>query len=134
MTKLHRTSENETCLRHRSFRRVNEQKNAVHHFKNTLDLAAEIGVAGGINNVYLYAVAYYGCVFRKDRDAALALKIAGVHDSLAHDLILVILSALLQHFIHESSLAMVNVGDNRYIFQIFTYQKNYSASLMDCGK
>ena len=44
--------QNESCLRHTALECVNEKKNAVNHGENSLNLAAEIGMAGGVNNVY----------------------------------------------------------------------------------
>ena len=51
---LQRMLEHETGLRHRAFKRVDEQQHAVHHLQHALNLAAEVGVAGGIDDVDLH--------------------------------------------------------------------------------
>ena len=88
MTQLQCLLQHEARLGHGTLRRVDQQQNAVDHLQNTLDLAGEVGVTRGINNVDLI-------IFRQNRDAALALKIAGVHDSVCHHLIFAVNAALL---------------------------------------
>ena len=41
----------ETGLRHTALKGVNKQQNAVNHSEYTLNLSAEIGVAGGVNYI-----------------------------------------------------------------------------------
>ena len=87
--------QHEPRLGHGALSRVDEQQNAVDHLQNALDLAGEIGVARGVDDVDLIIFIVYGGVFRQNRDAALALKIAGVHDSVCHHLIFAVNAALL---------------------------------------
>ena len=54
-------------------------------------------------------------IFRQNGDAAFPLKIARVHHAVCHDLILAVHPALLQHFIDQRRLAVVNVRDDRNI-------------------
>ena len=51
---LQRFHQNELGLRHSALESVNDQHNAVYHFKDTLNLAAEISMARGVDNVDLY--------------------------------------------------------------------------------
>ena len=53
VTQLQRAGEDEARLRHGALSGVDEQDNAVDHLEDTLDLAAEVGVARGIDNVDL---------------------------------------------------------------------------------
>ena len=115
MVEFERFLHNEARLRHRAFRRVDEQKHAVHHFQNALHLAAEIGVPGGIDDVDLDAVVMHGCVFRQNGDAALALERVRVHDPLFDDLIFSESAALFEHLIHERRFAVVDVRDDRHV-------------------
>ena len=46
----------EACLGHGTFGSIDKKKHAVDHFENTLDLAAEIGVTGGIDYIDLDAL------------------------------------------------------------------------------
>lgn len=57
---------------------------AVNHFQNAFNLAAEIGMAGSVNNVYAIAFVVYRRVFRKNCDAALTFKVIGVHYPVLH--------------------------------------------------
>ena len=75
VVELKRSLKNEAGLGHRSFRRVNEQNNAVYHFEYTLDLASEIGVSGSVDNIYLYTLIRYCRVFGKNGDSSFALKV-----------------------------------------------------------
>ncbi len=47
--------EHETCLRHRTLESVDQQQAAVGHVEHPFHLAAEIGVAGGVYDIYLVA-------------------------------------------------------------------------------
>jgi hypothetical protein len=120
MVQIKRLLQDETGLRHRAFRRVNQQNNAVHHLQNTLHLAAEIRVTGGIDDVDLHAVVVNGSVLCQNGDSALPFQIAGVHHAGHGFLIVAVDSSLLQKSVHQRGLAVVNVGNNGYISQIFS--------------
>ena len=72
-------------------------------------------MAGGIDNIDLYAVVHAGGVLRKYCDSALTLDGVAVHYAVADYLILAESAALLEHFIDQGSLAVVNVGDDRNV-------------------
>ena len=119
MTQLQRAGEDEARLRHGALSGVDEQDNAVDHLEDTLDLAAEVGVARGIDNVDLGVAVADGGVFSKDRDAALSLEVVRVHDAVDDLLIFAVHAALLEHFVDEGGLAVVDVGDDGYIAKFF---------------
>ena len=75
-------------------------------------------MAGGVNDVDLYAVIVNGGIFGKYGDAALALQVVGVHDAVCDLLVLTENAALLQHLVDKGSLAMVNVSDYRNVSEI----------------
>ena len=75
VVQLKRTLKDKTRLRHRSLGCVDKQQNAVDHLQNSLDLAAEVRVTGGVYDVDLYALVVYGGVLCKNGNAALALKV-----------------------------------------------------------
>ena len=112
MAELQRTAQHEARLRHGAFGGVHKQDNAVDHFEHAFDLAAEVGVARRIDDVDLDALVSDGGILRKDGDAALAFEIAGIHHALNDFLILAVHARLLEHFVHERRLAVVNVGDD----------------------
>ena len=112
MIQLKRALKNKTGLRHGTLGCIYKQKHAVDHFKHTLDLAAEVGVTGGVNYVDLYALVMYSGVFGQNGNAALTLDIARVHDAGAHFLIVTENTALLKHLVDQGGFAVVNVCDN----------------------
>jgi hypothetical protein len=84
---LQRLAQDEARLGQRALAGVDEQQHAVDHRQPALDLAAEVGVAGRVDDVELHpAVADRG-VLGQDRDALLALEVHRVHDALGHVLI-----------------------------------------------
>ena len=115
VTHLHRLSVDEPRLRHGTFRGVHEKDDSVHHLEYSLDLASEIRVSGGVDYVYLHAVIFDRRVLCKDSYPALALEVARVHDSFRDSLVFVIFAALLEHFVDEGRLAVVDVRDDRYV-------------------
>ena len=70
-------------------------------------------MARGVNDIDLIVLIADGGIFRQDRDAALPLQIAGVHDPVDHGLVFAVNTALLEHLIDQGRLAVVNVGDDR---------------------
>ena len=119
VTQLQRAGEDEARLRHGALSGVDEQDDAVDHLEDTLDLSAEVGVARGIDNVDLGVAIADGGVFGEDRDAALTLEVVRVHDAVDDLLIFAVHAALLEHFVDEGGLAVVDVGDDGYIAKFF---------------
>ena len=112
VTELKRARQDESRLRHRALGSVNEQDNAVDHLEDTLDLAAEVGVSRGIDDVYFRIAVAHGGVLCHDGYAALALKVVRVHDAVNYLLIFAVNAALLEHLVNERGLAVVNVRDD----------------------
>ena len=69
-------------LRQRAFARVHQQHHAVHHLQRALHFAAEIAVAGRVDDVDLDAVIADAGGLGENGDAALALELVGVHHAL----------------------------------------------------
>ena len=111
--------QDEAGLGHAALGRVNQQQNAVDHLQHALDLAAEVGVARGVNDVDFNALVLTGAVLGQNGDAALTLNIAGVHDALGHLLVGTESAGLLQHLVDQCGLAVVNVSNDRNIAEIF---------------
>ena len=81
---LQRLAQHEAGLRQRALAGVDEQQHAVDHGQAALDLAAEVGVAGGVDDVDGDRVAVgrlvvHGGVLGEDRDALLPLQVHRVH-------------------------------------------------------
>jgi hypothetical protein len=99
-------------LRHRPFGGVDEKQDAIDHVQDALDLAAEIGVARGIDDVDASAGPFDRGAFGQDRDAALALQFIRIEGALSHLLVGAKRPRLTQHRIDQGCLAVVDMGDD----------------------
>ena len=112
MAQLQRAGKYEARLRHGTLGGVHEQDDAVDHLEDTLHLAAEVGVARRVDDVDLGIAIVDGGVLRKDGNAALTLKVVGVHHAIHDLLIFTVDAALLEHLVDKRGLAVVDVRDN----------------------
>jgi hypothetical protein len=105
-------AEHEARLRQRALGRVDEQQDAVHHGQAALDLAAEVGVARGVDHVDRGAVPLDRGLLREDRDALLALQVAGVHHPVDRLGAPAEGAGGAEHGVDQRGLAVVDVGDD----------------------
>ena len=114
----HRLLQDVAGLRQRALRRVHQQQHRVDHVQAALDLAAEVGMTGGVDDVEVDAVVLHRGLLGQDRDALLALQVAGVHDALHDDLVDAEGAGLAEHRVHERGLAVVHVGHDRHVADV----------------
>lgn len=112
-----RLAQHEAGLRQRALGRVDEQDDTVDHGQAALDLATEVGVTGGVDDVddrdtAVAVMLVNGGVLREDGDALLAFEVAGVHDAIDQFGALLECPRLAQHGVDESGLAVVDVCDD----------------------
>ena len=112
MAKFQRLLQHEARLRHGSLRCVDKQQDTVDQLQNALDLAGEIGMARGIDDVDLIILIVDSGILGENGDAALAFEIAGVHHTVDDRLVFAVHAALLEHLIDQRGLAVVNVRDD----------------------
>ena len=103
----------EAGLGHRAFDRVHQQQHAIDHRQHALDLAAEVGMARGVDDVDAGAAVIDGAVLGEDGDAALALQVVRVHHALADALVSGEGAGLLEQAVDQRGLAVVDVRDDR---------------------
>ena len=115
---LERLAQHEPGLRQRPLARVDEQQDAVDHRQPALDLAAEIGVPGRVDDVDLRVAELDRRVLGEDRDPLLALEVGRVHDPLADVLVLPERAGLPEHRVDERRLAVVDVRDDRDVAEV----------------
>ena len=113
--RLERLAQHEAGLRQRALAGVDEQQHAVDHREPALDLAAEVGVAGGVDDVDLHVAVADRGVLGEDRDALLALEVDRVHDPVGDLLVGAERAGLPEHGVDERGLAVVDVGDDRHV-------------------
>ena len=105
-------------MRHGPLGRVHQQQYAVNHVHNTLDLAAEIGMTGRVDDIDLDRLTGLriddgdGRILGQDGDTAFAFEVVGIHNALGHLLVFTEDMRLSQHEIHQRGLAVVHVGNN----------------------
>ena len=75
-------------------------------------------MAGRVDDVDVHVAVLDARVLGQDRDAALALDVAGVHHALGNLLVVAERAGLLEHLVDERRLAMVDVRDNGNVAEI----------------
>ncbi len=108
-----RLARDEAGLRHRAFDGIHQQQHAVHHREHALDLAAEIRMTRGVDDVDARVAVLDGAVLGENGNATLTLDVARVHDPLADLLVGGKGAGLLQQAVDQRRLAVVDVRDDR---------------------
>ena len=126
---LQRLAQHEAGLGQRALGGVDQQQHAVDHRQPALHLAAEVRVAGRVDDVELRVAVPDGRVLGEDRDALLALQVGGVHHPVGHVLVLAEGARLPQHRVHERGLAVIDVGHDGHVAQVFSAGHGGSATL-----
>jgi hypothetical protein len=115
--------------------RVDQQQDAVDHGQGPLDLAAEVGVARGVDDVQLDVAVADGGVLGQDRDALLTLQVHGVHDAVdvtrradPHG------PGLAQHGVDERRLPMVDVGDDGDVAKVGHGPRGHRLAFLSAGR
>ena len=115
---------NEPRLRHGSLRRIDQHQNAVYHFKHTLHFSSEVRVPRRVHNIDFSVLVINRRVFCKYGYTAFAFKVVGVHHPVGYALIFSEYTALFEHFVDQRRLAVVYVGYDCYVSQIFSDFQN----------
>ena len=118
-------------LGHGPFGGVHQQDDSVNHLQDALHLAAKVGVARRVYDVDFYIAVLDGGVLGGNGDAPLPLQVVGVHDPIHHGLIFPVDTGLLQQLVHQGGLAVVHVGDDGDISQLFIF---HAVILLTYGK
>ena len=113
-------AQHEARLRQRAFGGVHQEQGAVGHLENAFDLAAEVGVAGRVDDVDLGAADGQGDVLGQDRDAAFAFQVVGVEDSISPPAVRPSRNRpdWRMQLVDQGRFAMVNVSDDGHIAEI----------------
>ena len=107
-----RAHEHVAGLGHGAFVGVDQQEHGVDHAEHALYLAAEVGVAGGVDDVDEVVLPLHCAVLAADRDAALALEVVAVHDALLDVGVLAEHAGGAEDGVDQGGLAVVDVGDD----------------------
>ena len=115
---LHGLLQHVPRLGQRTLRGVHQQQHGIHHEEAALHLAAEVGVAGGVDDVQPHAAVIHGRLLGQDGDALLALQVAGVQHAVNQRLVRAEGARLAQQPIDQRGLAVVDVRDDRQVAQV----------------
>jgi hypothetical protein len=116
-----RLAGDELGLRHRALGRVDQQDHAVDHRKDPLDLGAEVGVAGGVDDVDAEML---GRARRRpldagrlgeDGDPALLLQVVRIHRPFLDALVVAEGAGLAEQLVDQGRLAVIDVRDDRHV-------------------
>ena len=102
----------EAGLGHRPFHGIHQQQDRVNHGQDPLDLSTEVGMTRRIDDVDAIPFPVDGGVFRQNRDAPLTLLIVRVHDPLHFFTPRLQRAGLLEQFVHQRGLSVIDVGNN----------------------
>ncbi len=131
-----RLAQDEPGLRQRALARVDEEDDPVDHRQAALDLAAEVGVPGGVDDVDRHPVTQPGVdrrlpgipdggVLGEDGDPLLALEVTTVHGPLRDMVVLAEGAGLPEHLVHEGGLAVVDVRDDGDVTEVVAGLKGH---------
>ncbi len=118
---LERLLGHEAGLRHGAVLGVDHQQHGVDHRHDTLDFTAEVGVAGGIDDVDAVVLPLQRGVLGQDGDATFLFLVVAVHHALVLELLAVQGAGQAQEFVDEGGLAVVDVGDDGDIAEILDH-------------
>ena len=121
-------------LRQRALGGVDQQQHTVDHGQGPLDLAAEVGVAGRVDQVDLDALPGDRGGLGEDGDAPLALLVVGVHDAVDHRLVGGEGAGGAQQRVDEGGLAVVDVRDEGDIAEVVVMIRGLLAATPGSGR
>jgi hypothetical protein len=135
-----RLAQHEAGLGQRTLAGVDEQHDTVDHRQAALDLATEVGVAGGVDDVDRHAVGepgverslpgvVHGGVLREDGDALLTLEVTTVHRAVGDVVVFTEGPRLPEHLVDQGGLSVVDVGDDGDVTEISAtgYRHNHQS-------
>ena len=111
-------TQHEAGLGHGALKGVDQQQGAVGHTQHALDLAAEVGVARGVDDVDLDVLVLDRDVLGENRNAALALLVVRIQDAVLDLLVGTEGVRGTQELVDHRRLAVVDVGDDGDVPQI----------------
>ena len=123
-----------SCLRLWASDGISEKEHTIDHFHDSLHLGTEVGVARGVDDVngvffaILWIDPFNRQIFGLNCNPFFAFEIHRVHRALLHFLVFTVGAALLKQAVHESSLAVINVGDDGDITDVFGVHRKETES------
>jgi hypothetical protein len=107
-----RLAQHELGLRQYAFGGVDQDHGAVDHVQNTLDLAAEIGVAWRVDDVDAHVFPDDRRAFGEDGDAPFFFEVVAVERAFSQRLVGGERAGLAQQLVDEGGFAVIDMGDD----------------------
>ena len=119
---LQRFFKYKSSLWHRAFCRIDQKQCTIRHTDDPLNLATEVGVTWRIDQVDFHAAILDCNVFGENRNPAFPFQVVRIEDALTAKFGDSVLAALAQQAIDKRRFAMVNVGNDDDVSDIFSTQ------------
>lgn len=112
--------QHEARLRHGAVKGVHHEQRPIHHAEHPLHLAAEVGVAGRVDDVDFGIFVEHGRVLGQNGDAALPFQVVGVEDPLPDLLVAAENPRLPEDAVHQRGFTVIHMGDNGNVSKLHT--------------
>ncbi len=96
---------------------IDQQDNAVDHAENTLHFAAEVGVAGGVDDIDPGVVPLDAGALGKNGDAAFFFEVIRIHRALFNALVVAEGAGLAEKLVNKGGFAVIDVRDDGDVTQ-----------------
>ena len=127
---LKRFLQHKAGLGHCALKGIHQEDHAVHHFEDPFHFSAEVRMARRIYDIDLDSFVMDCRILGQDGDSALSFDIVGIHHTLHDFLIFTKDAALPQKLVHQRGLAMVNMGNNGNIPDVFPFDLHLLFTLL----
>ena len=111
--------QHKACLRHGSFKGIDQQNASVCHVEHTFHLSAEVGVPRSVDDVDFCALIVDGNVFREDGDAPFALQVIIVEHQVVGLLVGAEQVSGIKHFVDKRGFPVVNVCNDGNVANVW---------------
>ena len=115
---LERLADHELGLRHRAFGGVNQHDRRIHHRQDALNLAAEVGMAGRVDDVDAGVLPVDRGRLGENGDAAFLFEVVRIHGAFGDALVFAERAGLTEELIDQGGFPMVDVRDDRDIADV----------------
>ncbi|MNT14525.1 hypothetical protein D3C72_1495340 [compost metagenome] len=113
--------------------RIDQQHHAVDHGQRTLHFTTEVRVTGGVDDVDVGTFPAHSTVLGEDGDATLFFNRVVVHHGVDDLLVVGEGAGLAQQLVDHGGLAMVNVGNDGDVADLFSHSFSNVPLACRCG-
>jgi hypothetical protein len=115
-------------LWHRPLGCVDQNQRTIGHTDDTFDLATKVGVAWCINQIDFHTAVMDRDVLCQNRDPTLTFQIVAIQNAFTTQFGISVLATLAQQAINQGCFAMVDVGNNDDVTDVFAAQVSFASN------